>query len=386
MQLVFVSNYFNHHQKPLSDALYSLTDGKYKFISTTPMRDERKKLGYSIPNANYNFISYLSDETRKQAIEMINSADVVIFGSADYSYIKQRIKSGKLTFKYGERALRNGIEPAKYIPRLIKWNSQYPHSAPVYLLASSAYAAWDYSRLGMFKNKVYKWAYFTEIKKYDNLDKMFINKRKNSILWVARLIELKHPEHIIETVRRLKAENYDISLKIIGNGILEDRLRRLVNNLNLSSSIEFCGAMSPEEVRINMEQSEIFAFTSNKLEGWGAVVNEAMNSGCAVVGSHEVGSVPFLIKDGLNGLIYQSGNVDMLFEKIRYLLDNPSMRESMGRQAYASMTNLWNADIAAKRFVSICKKISEGSKFPEMYEDGPCSKAEIITEQWYKQG
>ena len=49
-----------------------------------------------------------------------------------------------------------------------------------------------------------------------------------------------------------------------------------------------------------MEKSEIFLFTSDKGEGWGAVLNESMNSACAVVASHAIGSVPFLLKDGEN--------------------------------------------------------------------------------------
>ena len=47
-----------------------------------------------------------------------------------------------------------------------------------------------------------------------------------------------------------------------------------------------------------MEKSHIHLFTSNHLEGWGAVVNEAMNSGCAVVANREAGAVPYLIEHG----------------------------------------------------------------------------------------
>ena len=45
MKLVFVSNFFNHHQKGISDYFYKNTD-RYRFVSTTSIPDERKKLGY----------------------------------------------------------------------------------------------------------------------------------------------------------------------------------------------------------------------------------------------------------------------------------------------------------------------------------------------------
>ena len=46
MKISFVSNYFNHHQKFLSDALMRWSD--YSFIATTEMRKEREQLGYGI--------------------------------------------------------------------------------------------------------------------------------------------------------------------------------------------------------------------------------------------------------------------------------------------------------------------------------------------------
>ena len=45
-----------------------------------------------------------------------------------------------------------------------------------------------------------------------------------------------------------------------------------------------------------MEESEIYLVTSDRKEGWGAVVNEAMNSGCAVVADHMIGAAPWMIR------------------------------------------------------------------------------------------
>ena len=44
---------------------------------------------------------------------------------------------------------------------------------------------------------------------------------------------------------------------------------------------------------------------SGRKEGWGAVVNEAMSSGCAVVADAEAGSVPYLIENSKDGFIYR---------------------------------------------------------------------------------
>ena len=80
----------------------------------------------------------------------------------------------------------------------------------------------------------------------------------------------------------------------------------MIREKKLEDCVHMLGAMSPDEVRKHMEQANIFLFTSDRNEGWGAVLNEAMNSGCAVVASHAIGSVPYLIKNGNNGYIYEN--------------------------------------------------------------------------------
>ena len=42
-----------------------------------------------------------------------------------------------------------------------------------------------------------------------------------------------------------------------------------------------------------------------------------------------LGSVPFLIQDGINGLVYPSGDIDALYEKVKYLLDKPEEQERL---------------------------------------------------------
>ena len=44
-----------------------------------------------------------------------------------------------------------------------------------------------------------------------------------------------------------------------------------------------------------------------------------MNSACAIVASHAIGSVPFLINDGKNGFIVPPDNPEALADKIRYI-------------------------------------------------------------------
>ena len=376
MKVVFLSNYINHHQLPLADAFFAILGREYNFIATAPITEERKQLGWQQEPRSYLFD--ICENTKKigVATRLINEADVVIWGSAPLSMVQERLKMGKLTFRYSERVYKE--EPPFYqMPlRAIKYFWQFGRYKNLYLLCASAYAAGDYARTYTFLNKVYKWGYFPAVKRYEDISSLLAQKQKNSILWVARFLALKHPEAPIEIAKRLAAEGYDFELNMIGVGEELEKIKALAVAEGLSEHVHFLGSMKPEGVREYMEKSEIYLFTSDRGEGWGAVLNESMNSACAVVASHAIGSVPFLVKDRENGLIYQDGNIDDLYKKVKWLLEHSAERAKMGEAAYRTMTEEWNAENAAKRFLVLAEAILEGNTHPTLFTEGVCSKAE----------
>ena len=236
----------------------------------------------------------------------------------------------------------------------------------------------------MILNKAYKWGYFPEVKQYDDVRALIVEKQKNSILWVARFLALKHPEAPIEIAKRLVAEGYDFELNMIGVGEELEKIKALADAEGLSKCVHFLGSMKPDAVREYMEKSEIYLFTSDRGEGWGAVLNESMNSACAVVASHAIGSVPFLIRNGENGLIYRDGDLDGLYRNVKYLLDHPEELKRLGEAAYRTMFEEWNAENAAKRLIALAEEILGGKRCPDLFPGGVCSKAEGLRDDWYE--
>ena len=382
MKIVFVSNFFNHHQQTLAEAFYKLLGDGYTFIETTLMGEERVKLGWGgMQKPCYVRQMYIKEQTA-ECQELINDADVVIHGSAPLWIIRKRLKDGKITFRYSERRYKEKC-PFYMLPRYFLSDfKNYIRYKKFYILCASAYTSADYAKTLTFKNKAYKWGYFTEVKEYDDFNALVEAKRPASILWVARLIELKHPEAALQVARRLKADGYNFELNIIGIGGLENAIRSFIEETQLDDCVHLLGSMTPDMVREHMEQSEIFLFNSDRREGWGAVLNESMNSGCAVVASHAIGSVPFLLKDGENGFIYKDGNIDDLYSKVKYLLDNPEKRKNMAKNAYLTMKNEWNAENAAKKFIEQVEVLMSGEKISFIHKDGVCSKSEILSDNW----
>ena len=377
MQICFLSNYFNHHQKPLSDSLYEMTFGEYYFVATSEISEWRKKLGYQEMTAPY-VLNYNSNN-KARIDNIILSSDVVIIGAADRKLIQERLKKGGLTFLCTERIYWESIPWYRLVSHYIKFGIWYRRYKNLYLLCASAFTYQDFLRTHTFKNKAYKWGYFPPFVKYnchslieskEHLNKLngFIN-----ILWVGRLIDWKHPESCIVLAEKLKQKGYRFRISMIGIGDLETQLKKTVKEKNLDKEIDFLGSMSTECVRKMMDNSSIFLATSNEQEGWGAVLNEAMNSACAVVTSNVMGSAPYLVADGFNGLLFDSGNWEKMANLVEFLIINSEIRKSISFNAYSTIEREWNASIAALRLLDLSKEIKKGEYNP--FTEGPCSKA-----------
>lgn len=384
ISVVFVSNYYNHHQASFCQAMYSRLADNFAFIQTMEMEAERKRMGWG-GEALPPFVkkSYGDASSKAEARERIRKADVVIIGSAPERLVRERIKRGKLVIRYGERPLKKGLELWKYPYRYLKWHIRNPKGAKVALLCASAYTSADYAKFHLFQGRCYRWGYFPERKQYENVERMIAGKRPSSLLWVARFIDWKHPELPILIAKRLKEENYDFTMELIGTGVLEKEIRDQIRELQLEDCVQMLGSMKPEQVRRHMEQSQIFLFTSDKKEGWGAVLNEAMNSGCAVVASHGIGSVPYLLRDGENGSIYKDGDIEDLYRKVKTLLDDPQRSFAYGKRAYQTINEEWNAETAAERLLQLIDTMLAGEIENDLFPGGPCSRAENLEDDWF---
>lgn len=372
-KVVFLSNYFNHHQKPFSDAMFTRLGDGYLFVETSSMSSWRKALGYSMNEYPEYLVSKgLFREEKIHYQLLIMQADVVIIGSAPNELVKGRIKAGKLVFRYSERPLKKGFALWKYPYRFLKWHLMNPPGKNIYMLCASAYTSGDYAKFGLFRNRCYRWGYFPETKHYDDVDGLVANKQRNSLVWVARYIDWKHPEIAVEIARRLKADGYAFSLDMIGNGAMLDEITRMVKDEGLDDMIHMRGAMSPEEVRGYMEKAQVHIFTSDRQEGWGAVLNEAMNSACVPIANIDIGSAPFLIEDGVNGFTYR--NTDELYEKVKYLLENKNICEEIAHKAYQTIVDEWNAENAANKLLTLSGKILNGEKNPDAFVAGVCKR------------
>jgi glycosyltransferase involved in cell wall biosynthesis len=379
MTITFFTNFINHHQMPLSEELYRLTDGNYYLVETEPIYDWLKTGGYSdLSYKPYVIQAWKSDDEANKAAAVLKKSDVVLFNPNEgLKYGVAAAKMGKLCLEVSERWLKRGWINI-LSPRLLR-NMWYYHTLfkykSVYKLCSSAFGAADQYKLFSYKNKCYKWGYFTKVDDEFEVEKLKQEVSTSEItplMWCARFLRLKHPELPIKMAARLKAKGYKFSLNMYGSGEEYDNSVTLAKELNVDDVVKFCGNVPNEQILEAMRHHEIFLFTSDKNEGWGAVANESMSNGCVLVGSDAIGSVPFLLKDGENGCIFKSCNLDSLTEKVEWLLNNPKERYRLAVNGYNTMKNIWSPANAAKSLLQLIEDLKNGKD--SSVKEGPCSR------------
>jgi len=385
MKLTIVSNYINHHQIPMSNELYQRLGAEFAFIQTSSMEEDRVKMGWESEIKSIPYLK-LYDEEEEYCAQLILDSDIVVFGGVeDERYIKPRLNAGKIVIRASERLYREGqwksISP-RGRKKKYEDHTQYA-DAPVYLLCHGAYVASDFNIVHAYPGKKYMWGYFPRVNTY-NLDNLFFRKLhldqsgkpEVRILWAGRFLKLKHPEYAIKAAKYLEKQQIFFHLDMVGGGELEEQLKNLVKSWNLEQRVTFHGFQPPQNVRRFMEEADLFLFTSNHLEGWGAVLNEAMNSACAVVAGSGIGAVPFLLRHGQNGLVYKNEHYREFQEQVLLLCKDETLRKRLGTNAYQTMIQEWNPKTAADRLYRFCEGLLNGKVEPE--KEGPLSPAPLI--------
>lgn len=369
----------------MSNELYRKLGADFAFVQTSRMEEDRVKMGWGSEVSSIPYLKLYYEEQERCA-GLILDSDVVVFGGVeDERYIKPRLNAGKIVIRASERLYREGqwksISP-RGRKKKYEDHTQYA-DAPVYLLCHGAYVASDFNIVHAYPDKKYVWGYFPAVYTY-NLDSLFFRKLhldqngepEVRILWAGRFLKLKHPEYAVRAAKCLERQHISFHLDMVGGGELEEQLRDSVEKWHLEQRVTFHGFQPPQSVRRFMEESDLFLFTSNHLEGWGAVLNESMNSACAVVAGSGIGAVPFLIRHGQNGLVYKNGCYKEFQEQVLQLCKDAALRRQLGMNAYQTMVSEWNPKVAADRLYRFCEGLVNGSVQPE--KEGPLSPAPLI--------
>ncbi len=325
---------------PGINIIFALTSPKYKSTSPQVSRKSIKKEWFG------GTISYYYDEYGvlvKKSYHDSNGQRVKVEIPIMDEYLKS-LKSGdivttfeaSLIWHVGDLELPEGVSTVAQI-----------HNQHFYL------SDWidnidNYTKLVCFTEKT-KEAYEKLYGKKNNIEVIpnplrheFPNEimshknRPLKIVSVGRLEEGKQVEHTIEVFSEIAKKNQNAYLEIYGKGKEEEKLRKLVKELNLENKVYFKG--HEKDLNKIFKDAALMIFAS-KRESFGLVIIEALSFGVPVIAYSTVFGVDDLIQNGVNGYIVPQGDKKSLYEKSIELLEDVNTREKFGKNGYEFAKN-----------------------------------------------
>ncbi|MEO0073956.1 MAG: glycosyltransferase family 4 protein [candidate division WOR-3 bacterium] len=180
--------------------------------------------------------------------------------------------------------------------------------------------------------------------------------REPVLLHVGRLKRYKSVDHLLNAVRMLLDRGLEFQTVIVGEGDDRPRLEMLARKLGLSGRVHFTGFVSEEEKVAWYRRAALLVENSAK-EGWGLIVLEANACGVPTVVARSPGLVDSS-RDGVNGLMYDYGDVARLAECIERMLRDTDLRKRLGEQA-VSWAQQWTWDSAADQMEHVIRQAAE---------------------------
>lgn len=154
------------------------------------------------------------------------------------------------------------------------------------------------------------------------------NHKGGYALFVGKLVQYKGLETVLKAWDSLQA---NIPLKVIGQGPLEILLKS-----NIPKNIEYLGRLPRPQVVELLRNANLLIFPSEWYEGFPMVIAEAFATGCPVIAA-KCGAAAEVVRDGVSGWHFNSGDSDDLVQKIECAWSNPEelrRRGSLAREQY----------------------------------------------------
>jgi glycosyltransferase involved in cell wall biosynthesis len=162
----------------------------------------------------------------------------------------------------------------------------------------------------------------------------------------GRLVELKGIEYLIRAVAALRNDFPTLRLEIAGFGPQRVRLEEEVARTDLAGRVKFLGWI--DDIGSVLSRWDVFVLPSLE-EGFPVAALDAMAAGLPVIAS-SVGGVPELIEDEKSGWLVPPRDVEALTARLRVLLGNSELCQSVGAAAFARVRDHFNAAQMANAF------------------------------------
>ena len=295
--------------------------------------------------------------TLNKEIKDYNPDAILVYGWAWHSHLKaMRFFKGKIPVYFrGDSTLLNNQQKLKAFFRsvFLKWAYRNIDVAFCVGTANKAY----FEKYGLKKSQLIVAPHAIDNKRFalirneeaEKLRKeLGIKNDEILILFAGKLEPVKNPALLLDAFKSIKKVN--IHLLFVGNGILEENLKSKSKDLK---NVHFMNFQNQSKMPAIYQACDLFCLPSVS-ETWGLAVNEAMASGKAVLVSTQVGCSTELVKLGVNGEIFKSGDLNELVRKLKELTKNKKNLIRMGLAAQRLIQD-WSFEKQVKIIVDTVK-------------------------------
>ena len=151
---------------------------------------------------------------------------------------------------------------------------------------------------------------------------------KTNLLFVSRLEKRKGLKYLLEAYSRLKWENPNLRLIVVGPGNMDKDSHRILGTHNLQD-VELVGGVPYDDLPRYYASADVFCAPATGAESFGIVLLEAMAAGRPIVAS-DIEGYRGIIKHGQQGLLAPPRNPEALAAAVQKLIDQPEQARRLG--------------------------------------------------------
>lgn len=185
----------------------------------------------------------------------------------------------------------------------------------------------------------------------DSIRRLAPNNHRIGI--ISRFEPEKRIDVALQIAQQLLSRRNDVHFFVLGDGILEDRMKHFASELQVTGGVTILGFVPNAQKYLSA--FDIVLLTSDR-EGLPFIVWEAMAKGVPIVAS-DVGGIREIVEGEHCGKVYKRRNVPEAVSILDQLLDDDAMRESMGRSGKSAIENKYNERAFGGRFELIYSDI-----------------------------
>lgn len=174
----------------------------------------------------------------------------------------------------------------------------------------------------------------------------------HSALFLGRICETKGVSELLRAADIIHQSFPDFLLYL--GGIYEDEKYKSEIE-SRSEYVKFLGWLNAEERNRYLDECELFILPTY-FEGQPVSVLEAMAHGCTVIASN-VGGIPMMIQDGINGWLVEPKNVDALVSAVAFALEHPQKTKELASEAYQTVSDQYSISKTVNHLCSIYQEV-----------------------------